>query len=190
MGLANVQQTVKDSGWRIDEIPWQEEDKVALVYNTPLSAAMALVGAAVFLTPIVLFLMEMAPKWPIVFSPVGLGLILWSRVVAAKAKYRGWVEVDAICVDRDTRRFRKIRGSAAKRRYKTVWKFRLVCEYLHEGEPMQVTPECHGKFWDFSSERQVNQYLAQTIADDGTCRLFVDPDNPRHTVFHRKPWIT
>jgi len=180
--VAAVQEKVRNKGWRIQRIPWKMDGKAEWVHNTPLSLGLALLGLAVFLAPIMLALKNAIPKPAALVAVAGIGLLLLSRVVAERSQFRGWIPVDAVCVDRETRkRKRKSQGS---KKWRTRWQFRVLCQFEHNGQSWNATPDCHA---EFRSETALNDYLTQTIDDDGKCRVFVDPENPLHAVFHELP---
>jgi hypothetical protein len=56
------------------------------------------------------------------------------------------------------------------------------------GRSYKVTPEA-AHMVAFISERKAEQFLAERIQPDATCRLWIDAKNPLHAVFHQKQKI-
>jgi len=128
------------------------------------------------------------PPWTIVISIAGLALAVLSRVVAARTKYRGWIPVDAIVLDREHRK-RKRRRKGKGGKTTTVWSFRLLCRFDYQGQTYEATPECPDPTIVKKTESALKKYLVSKITPENRCRLYVDPDNPLHAVFHEIPWF-
>lgn len=180
--VAVAQEKMRNKSWRIQRIPWKKDGKAEWVHNTPLSFGLALLGLIIFLAPIVLVLKDSIPKPAAFFAVVGIGLLFVSRVVAARSQFRGWIPMDAVCVNRETRK--RKRKSQSSKKWRTRWQFRVLCQFEHNGETWEVTPDCQTVF---RSEKALEEYLGRTIAEDGVCRIHVDPENPLHAVFHEIP---
>lgn len=190
MGLDNrlrdLQDTLRNRGWRIKHIPWMEAGQLEMVYNTPLTLLMAFGGLATFFTFIGLVVTQKLPVPYIAFGFGGLGLILVSRIYAAGHKYKDWKKVRAKCLDKE------IREVIVPRRGKTgtskVWAFRLLCEYEYRGFKYKVTPETD-QLVAFSREASLRSYLEKTIDFNNLCTLWVNTENPLQTRFNKKAKI-
>ena len=86
--------------------------------------------------------------------------------------------VAARCIDREIRRTTDPDSS------RDVWLFRLLCAFVFEEQEYLVTPESVKECFD--SEGAVRDYLDQRIDAEGNCRLYIDPKNLLHAVFHSK----
>ena len=102
--VAVAQEKVRNKGWRIHRIRWKKDGKAEWVHNTPLSLMLVILGLISFLVPIALVLKEAIPEPAALLAVLGIGLLFLSRVLAARAQFRGWIPVDAVCVDRETRK--------------------------------------------------------------------------------------
>ena len=108
----------------------------------------------------------------------GLLILFVSRIVAAYQKQKGWVKVEATCIDREVGAGRDSEGDV-------FWDYRLLCVFNYNGKEYKVTP-VHSKVVGFNKEHQVNSYLNSRITIENKCFLYVDPENPLHAVFDRK----
>ena len=115
----------------------------------------------------------------------GLALLMTSRFVAGRHLYGRFVPVEAKCVDREVLEYEDPDsiGSFIKITY---WAPRILCEFSYKGTACKVTPIIV-KTIAFNSEEEANRFLDERIDRDGTCTLWINPDNPLHTVFHIKP---
>lgn len=175
--LSSLQQNIRNAGWRIQWIPWQDEGKCEVVYNTPLTLCTGLGGASLFVTMIWLVVSHRVPKPWIGLGVLGLFVALGGRFYAAWRQQRDWLRIEAICTDREIVRAPTDNGYA--------WEYRLLCQFSYQGQTYCVTPES-SRAVSFTSERAAQGYLGQRIAPDGDCVLWIDPHNPLHAVFHQK----
>ncbi len=194
--LRDIQDRVRNAGWRIKSIPWQESGRPEYVYNTPLTLVTGFGGAALFIGAAghVFFPIfrsgknpEPAPEELYVTIGVaisGLAIILLGRLWAAISKQAGWQKVTACCIDREIQK--RYSYSGGKR--STSWEYRLLCTFHFNYRSYEVTPEASHTV-AFMSERKVEEYLEERIRPDGTCRLWIDLKNPLHAVFHKKQKI-
>ena len=191
--IRRLQDKARNTGWRIQWIPWQETGRPEYVYNTPLTLVTGFGGAAVFLLSIGAILLgkyrpEISPVHTeadvvktIIVGVAGLVIIILGRIYASFHKQAGWKPVTAQvldqeiqeCVDADER------GS---------YEFRLLCRFRYRGKNYDVTPET-SRMMSFTSERRAHKYLDERISAGNTCRLWIDPRNPLHAVFHKKQKI-
>ncbi|MDI1302965.1 MAG: hypothetical protein PSX71_13755 [bacterium] len=182
--LREVQDKVRDEGWRIKWIPWQDAGRVEQVYNTPLTLLSGFGGAAVFVGA-VWFMASGHAQWPVLVAALtGLLTIFLGRIYAAFNKQAGWIRVTARCIDRDLQE----RDYPARGNVKVVWECRLLCEFSHDGREYRVTPEA-SRLAGCPSRQALAQYLQEKIQPDGLCTLWIDPENPLHAVFEKKQWI-
>ncbi|MFH1984640.1 MAG: hypothetical protein ABIL58_22595 [Pseudomonadota bacterium] len=116
---------------------------------------------------------------------IGLVLLLSSRYTSGHSLYARFVAVKAVCVDRETRDF--VDPDSVKSLIKsTFWKPRILCNFEFESRSYQVTPIIF-KMVAFNTKEGVDRYLDQRIDKNGNCTLWIDPENPLHAVFHKKP---
>jgi hypothetical protein len=199
--LREIQDRARNAGWRIQWIPWQEPGKPEYVYNTPLTTALGLGGAGLFLlvfgSPLLgarltdhipEAIIEMIPieseqiRW--VYFGIGLGGLLVafiSRFYAAYRKQAKWKPITAKVIDREVQETFDADGGGS-------YEFRLLCRFRYMGMNYEVTPE-NARLVAFTSEKRANAWLAKHIGADGTCRLWIDPRNPLHAIFHKKQKI-
>jgi hypothetical protein len=104
-----------------------------------------------------------------------LGLIfgLLSILYRARSVRKNWVQVSAQCVDKE---WNNVLGAAGQSGgVRLIWSFQLLCELELDGNRYTVTPS----YWStFISERRLQQFLGRIILPDGTCQLWVNPENP------------
>lgn len=180
MGLGKrlrvLQDMSRNAGWRIQWIPWSEPDKPQMINNnSPLS----LIGILMFLGSIGYLCWMGGGMVPIMVAVVGLITTMSGIVHAAISMHNDWVRLEAQCVDRELKRFRQSR--------KPVWAYRLVCEFDFADETYRVTPN-PSHLVAFSTEQRLKKYLEDRIQPNGHCCLWVNPDNPLQTIFHKKIW--
>ena len=187
--LRKFQDNQRDVGWRIKWIPWQEPGKPEYVYNTSLTTALAFCGMAMFIVSLLRIMKTQNPSRElIVIAVIGFIILLLSRFLAARLKQKDWVDVKAVCIDRE------IQGGLANLGKKRsdiihVFGFRLLCSFEYIGKKYTVTPE-FSEVTSFNSADDTNQYLNERIGSDGSCILWIDPKNPLHAVFHKKQIIS
>jgi len=183
--LRDFQDQIRDSGWRIKWIPWQEPGHAEYVYNTPLTLFTGFAGAALFLGSVVYFLLFRHAQVPVLaIGLAGLVLIFLGRIYAAFNKQAGWIRLTARCIDNEIQECHyPHRGNI-----KIVWEYRLLCVFTHNGNEYRVTPET-SHIAGFQAKELVQKYLHERIQPDGTCQLWVDPRNNLHAVFDKKQWI-
>lgn len=191
--LRDLQDRVRNAGWRIQWIPWQGPGKPEYVYNTPLTLVTGFGGAALFLGAAghVFFPVFRSGGAPdpspeeiyliILLALSGLAIILLGRFYAAFKRHADWQRVTARCVDREIQKRTGYRGGDRG----TSWEYRLLCTFEFNGRAWQVTPE-PSHMVAFNSQAKIERYLEERIQPDGTCKLWVDPSNPLHTMFHTR----
>lgn len=184
--LRNLQDKLRNEGWRIEYIPWQEDGKPEYVFNSPTTYIMIIIGLACFFGGIVLMGNQT------VSIPVGIGIIiagllvlLASRFAAGYIMYRGFIQVQATCIDREVREIEDPESKSSLTRI-TYWYPRILCEYDYEGQTYRVTPVI-AKTIASNNEESVNGFLDARIGPDKRCTLWINPKNPLQTVLHKKP---
>ena len=192
--LRNLQDNSRNSGWRIQWIPWQASGKPEYVYNTRLTLFLIIIGIVMFFGGILLIAkLDSDPKFisiakfnhtwiGIGVSVFGMIVLFGSRVVAAYQKQKGWIKVEAVCIDREVASGRDYSGDSNGTIY---WDFRLLCVFKFNGKQYKVTPES-SKIVGFGTEDGVNEYLNSRISSDNKCFIYINPNNPLHAVFDRK----
>lgn len=183
--LRALQDRIRNTGWRIQWIPWQEPGKLETVYNTRLTLLTGFGGIAIFIGAIVFMVYrsskmgEIPPREliaPISIAVSGWIIALLGRFYAAKHKQAGWRQVTAQVIDQE------IQGDDEG------WAYRLLCKITFEGREYTVTPEPSHSI-AFSSKLAAHRYLASHISSEAECQLLIDPKNPLHAVFHKKQII-
>lgn len=190
--LRNVQDRARNHGWRIQWIPWQEPGKPEFIYNTKLTLLTGFGGAAMFLGGILYFAYQLqSPNTEPVDAVIagalpisGLVLIILGRIYAAIRKQMGWKEVNARCIDHEINQVYSNSDGVRSVSYD----FRLLCTFPLKGQEYTVTPESSHNI-AFKSEDGVKKYLGKHIDSTGKCILWVDPQNPLHTIFNKKQRI-
>ncbi|MHB8138069.1 MAG: hypothetical protein ACYDGO_06720 [Smithellaceae bacterium] len=182
--LRDSQDHIRNSGWRIKWIPWQEPGQAEYVHNTPLTLLTGFGGAALFFVSVYLLVFKHA-QWPVlVVGLTGLVMIFLGRIYASINKQARWIYLTARCIDQDIQE----RHYPNKGNIKILWEYRLICVFTHNGSEYRVTPEA-SHIAGFQSRDLVQKYLNERIQPDGTCNLWVDPQNPLHAVFDKKQRI-
>jgi hypothetical protein len=179
--LRNMQDNLRNAGWRIQWIPWQDPGKPEVIKpNNPLP----LLGILMFIGGIALAV-EKEPVWfGIGVSISGLAVAMLGVILSATKQYSTWVKIpDAKVIDREVGEALGDPESPSS----TTWVYRLLCEFAYNGQVYRVTPES-SHFTAFNTKRAVKKYLDERITFDGYCTLWVDPNNPLHAIFHKKKW--
>jgi len=183
--LRDFQDQVRDSGWRIQWIPWQEQGRSEYIYNTSLTLFTGFGGAALFLGSVIyLLLFKQVQGLVLAIGMAGLIMIFLGRIYAAFNKQGGWLQLTARCIDREIQE----RHYPSKGNINIVWEYRLLCVFNHNGTEYRVTPEA-SHVMGFQSQDIAKKYLTERIRPDGTCKVWVDPRNALHAVFDKKQWI-
>jgi hypothetical protein len=185
--LRDLQDNIRNAGWRIQHIPWQPEGKLE-VYKPGnlLTWFLILSGFVCFFGGAILFSPSGFPVWiGIAVMILGLVLLITSRFSAGRHQYDDFVSVEAICLDREVQEFEDPDsvGSLIKN---TFWEPRILCEYRYKGKRYRVTPIVVITV-AFHTDEGVTKFLDERINGEGKCRLWINPMNPLHTVFHLKP---
>lgn len=179
--LRDVQDNLRNAGWRIQWIPWQEPGKPEVIKpNNPLP----LLGIVMFIGGIALAVGNETVWLGIGVAITGLTIAMSGSILSATNQYSKWVKItDAKVIDREVGEALGDSDSPSS----TVWVYRLLAEFTYDGQAYRVTPES-SHFIAFNTEHAVNEYLDQCITVDRYCTLWVDPNNPRHAIFHKNKW--
>jgi hypothetical protein len=185
--LRKLQDNIRNKGWRIQHIPWLPEGKVETY--TPKNASTWLFiisGLLCFLGGPVLLSKLSFPVWGVIaVMLLGLALLFCSRYAAGFFLYGHFVPVEAVCIDREFQEFVHP-DSMDSLTENTFWQPRILCAFQFEDKTYKVTPIIV-KTVAFKSKEGVQRFLDKRINEKGKCILWIDPNYPRHTVFHKKP---
>ena len=188
MGIKNNlkkwQDTARDAGWRIKFIAWQ--DRLEMVYNTPFTIFTGFGGALLFFASITLVMVKGFPTWYLGFAGFGIFMGIMGRFYAAWHKYHRWPSVTAQVLDKEIRDFQVPKKGMVGMR--TIWSFRVLCEFNYQGRTYQVTP-ITTNIMDFRSKSALEKYLEETITLSQTCTIWINPDNVLQSCFHTRPKI-
>lgn len=182
--LRNIQDNLRNSGWRIQWIPWWEPEKPEFISpKNPL----ALIGVVIFLSAIFwnnfsYLGLTLSVTQIIAIAVSGLGITMLGIISSAFQIQSGWKRINAHCIDREIGDFAKDPGVLT-----SSWGYRLICVFTFEGKEYKVTPE-PTNLVNFNSKQKVEQYLNEKISFDGSCQLWINPKNPSQTVLHKKKW--
>jgi hypothetical protein len=183
--LRDYQDRLRDEGWRIKWIPWQESGRPEYVYNTPLTMLTGLGGAALFIGAAIWMVVSKTVEWPIFAAAMaGLVVVILGRLYAAFRKQYKWICINALCIDREIRQCSVV--SEGNMNY--VWEYRVICKFTLNGKDYKVTPEA-SHVVSFNSADAAQDYLINKIKSDNKCLLWIDPENPLHAVFDKKQRI-
>ena len=192
--LRKLQDNLRNSGWRIQWIPWQDSGKPEYVFNTRLTYFLIVLGLGMFFGGIFLIAKISSDSKFIsiaAFNPVWIGvgvtifgmtILIGSRVVAAYQKQKGWIKIEATCIDREVVAGKDYSGD---NNGTVFWDYRLLCVFYFNGRQYKVTPES-SEIVGFGTENSVNEYLDSRISSENKCFLYIDPRNPRHAIFDCK----
>jgi len=167
--LRELQDEFANSGWRIKQISYAPDGKPVVVgfENWPGYVAVFSmfgfligIGLAFYLHNSILIFYISIPSLLISFAAVATKNLLIKK---------GWMFIDARCVDREVRKGTGRNG--------TIWASRILCEFDHDGTLIQCTPSVHWSTW--RSEVSAQQFLNSKIDPNGGCTLRVNPKNLR-----------
>ena len=166
--LRSYQDRMLNQGWRIRFIPHDDPSKPVFVANW-----YALAGMTVFcfgfwgLWTGGMGRIRIPGTFCVAALVGGFGFALVSLLLVGRFKRRGWLRINAVCLDREWH----CDGES--------WEFRLLCRFELEGKTYTVTP---APYWrTFISESAVGRFLANAIGEGGACCLRVNPRNPLQT---------
>jgi hypothetical protein len=184
--LRKIQDTIRNSGWRIQHIPWQPEGR--LEYHIPkdgITWALVVSGFVCFFGPILLLGRGFSAWMVISLMVFGLVLLFASRFSFGRNLFYAFEAVEAACIDREILEVEDP-DSIGSFNNNTFWVPRILCEFDYQGRRYRVTPIIV-KIVAFNSEEGAKNFLDDKIDSKGKCTLWVNPKNPLHTVFHKKP---
>jgi hypothetical protein len=185
--LRKLQDEIRNGGWRIQHISWLPPGKVERYGPGNLSTwCLIILGFACFFAGPALLSEAGFPIWAgISIMVFGLALLMFSRFSAGRFLYGRFVPVKAVCLDREVREFIDP-DTVGDLIENTFWKPRILCEFEFRDKCYQVTPIIV-KTLAFNTEEGVHRFLNKRLDSDGKCTLWIDPENPLHAVFHKKP---
>jgi hypothetical protein len=177
--LRNLQDNLRNQGWRIQWIPWQEPGKPEYFYNTKLTGFLGFVCLGCFLGGIV-WMYQFRQLLGLVVALAGLALGILSSFYASWQQRRNWVKVEATLLDVEIQKGYLSR-STQRPGVQMVYESRILCRFEYEGQTYTVTPEVNPVFRTFEA---AEEYLLNQ-----PCTLWIDPKNPLHTTFSKKPKV-
>lgn len=178
--MANIfnklQKFRNDCGWRIESIPFGSPGKPSKSISFILST-LGLLAFGCLVTSVVMLFRTEDPHYMILFAFGGISAFLL-HLSNERLRRADWIQITAKCIDKEIkmRRIMGSRGSVGN----PVWDFRMLCEFVLDGQQYKVTP-LYRKM--FNSEKEVNEFLSNTIDDSGNCILRVNPRNPLEADF-------
>lgn len=182
--LRNLQDKLKNQGWKIEKIPWQEDGKLEWVPNTKITSLLGCGGMIGFLSAwILLFTNSISVPTGISIAIGSLLIAFLSRALMAHLLYKNWVLIKAKCLELDVKKGFRYSNKSSKREF---WNFRILCEFKFNGEDYKVTPEIPVSS-DFYSEKSLQKYVSKSIDEEYYVKLWINPSNPLQTVLNRKP---
>jgi hypothetical protein len=116
---------------------------------------------------------------------IGLILLIVSRYTTGYFIYNSFISAEADCVDREIREFIDTDSIGSLIR-QTFWEPRILCEFEFRGSAYWVTPIIL-KLFAFKTKEEATLFLDKRIDENGKCTLWIDPNYPLHSVFHKKP---
>lgn len=185
--LRKFQDNMRNSGWRIQHISWLPDDKVE-TYNpkSPVTWFLIIAGLFCFLGSPVLLSQQIFSTGIIISIMIfGLVLLMSSRFAAGYFRYGHFVPVEAVCMDREIREYKDPDSMEAFNNI-TFWQPRILCAFEFQNKTYKVTPIIV-KINAFRKEETAKKFLDKRIDENGKCTLWINPKNPLHTVFHKKP---
>jgi len=197
--------------WHIQPIPWYSAypfpvpeyyQNGRIIIPNGLSIFSCLILCLIFITIFVLLgsgcilmplglITGMVPTW-VWITGLAVGS-LWIPLLplqnnrATHRKYQNWFPVRATCLSVATHWVTTVDSEGD---HELFWAYRLLCEYTHQGRKYIVTPLTFPHFGSlFGNNAHLRKYLKKTIAPDGSCILWINPNNPLHTIFNKRPRI-
>ena len=139
----------------------------------------ALIGSLIFLSAILLpgniglgNLFGSPGVW-IWIAVGGLLFGIFSLAYQARKNRKNWIRVKARCLDHEV-----WKGFSNDSDGDIVWNFIMLCEYEFGGKTYRVTPA----YWcSFPSQGSVLRFIGKRISPEGTCEIYINPDNPLQT---------
>lgn len=101
--LRNMQDRLRNAGWRIQWIPWWEPDKPEVInQKNPISLIGIVIFIGVFFWSDYLFFgVKLTPGQIIAIAVSGLGIMMSGTILSAFQLQFGWKRIDAQCIDRE-----------------------------------------------------------------------------------------
>ena len=151
-------------GWRISPITHHHSTP----RPTGLGCLSSAFGVLMFLGGVIAAIVW--NPWAVLIAVGGWVLIMLTIWLTARGRRRNWRRVRARCLDRELRQVSNPKGGRS-------WMWRLLCEYDLPQGAQRVTPAVQWCTFLFRSSAE--RYLSQRVAEDGSCELYVNPDDPR-----------
>lgn len=154
---------------RIRPISWGDAHKKTLqkAYMACfMSGALTMLGITGWLSQKI-GLLGFAGFIALAFMP--LVSLIWMR---HKTRRQVWVLLEARCIDREI--FRVVENNTE------YWQVRTLCEFQCHDSIWRVTPDM--EYHRFNSAEAAKAFLSEHIGDDNELTLYVNPQNPLHTM--------
>lgn len=178
-------------GWRIARIDPRAGENRKATYGVPILLFLALISMggllALLVAPLVaqadantpfLSLLTPAHIFLIVLVLVFATPMAFGLVAAVRRLIRGaqWVEVEAVCIDRDIQPVTNETEEAAEQ----GWSYRLLCRFELNDATVEATPDGYDgeRYRLFATPQAVAAYLDDYVDPDGRARLRVNEWNP------------
>jgi hypothetical protein len=186
--IRSLQDRRRNAGWRIRWVAGRETGPRRPWVRSRTAAMAAILAAAGVALHGAIALIGIAPMWTFALTAGLCSVPIVCLWIAVRQYGRRWVAVRGICIDHEIRKVRRPRsrpaGGGAYR-----WEYRLLCEFELGGRRFRTTPQTRDDA-RLTSKHAITGYIDTQLAADGSCRLWVDRQNPYHCYFHRRPeWL-
>lgn len=170
--LKDLQQNNANRGWRIPYIAHAKDGELETLTPLNLPGWLALVGLAGIPTGFYIIVDTESLQPGMIILALSVVWTIACILLRNRWRKRGWVQVQAQCIDKDIKR---LLNSGAGR----AWDARILCEFEHDGATVRCTPRV---YWStFKSEGLVMQFLEERIGSDGRCTLLINPKIPQQS---------
>jgi hypothetical protein len=149
-----MQDNLRNSGWRIQWIPWSSPDKPEIINS---KKPLALIGVVIFLGAIFwnqwsYFGVTLSVNQIIIIAVSGLAVAMLGIISSTFHIQSGWKRIEAHCIDREICEYQKEPGDIT-----SAWGYRLICIFNYKGKEYKVTPE-PSHLVSFDSKQQIENF--------------------------------